>query len=199
MALTVKADPIALDIELMLNESLSPKAKAEFAREQIEDVKQYDARILGRVPKVTVVVDGRNGASLESVKPNGVIVATFDVSNVDALAWIHQQLRAHSPVSHGYDPDPNVEYLDSHKLFADGQEVSIEGPFPPARRFVFVNTTPYAKKIERGASSQAPDGVYQAVAILAQPRFPDMDIQFEYHSGGAYSLMPAIVVSPRSS
>ncbi len=141
-------------------------------------------------------VDGRAGASLESVKPGGEIVATFDVGNVDALTWIYQQLREHSPVSHGYDPDPNVEYIDSHKLFADGQEVSISEPIQPARQWVFVNTTPYAHKIELGMSSQAPDGVYQAVAVLAQPMFPDMDIAFEYRSFGRYPHMPAIVVTP---
>ena len=40
-----------------------------------------------------------------------------------------------------------------------------------ADEYVFINTVPYARKIERGSSSQAPDGVYQAVAMLARDRF----------------------------
>lgn len=201
MSSSVIIDPIGRDIEVMLDQTLSPQAQAalfaEFAVEQIEDVKQFDSQALGRVPNVTVAVDGRAGAPLESVKPGGEIVAEFDVGNVDALTWIYQQLRAHSPVSHGYDPDPNIEYLDSHKLFADDQEISPDGPILPARQWIFVSALSYSRKIERGESSQAPDGVYQAVAILAQPMFPDMDIKFEYHTGNGYVRMPAIIITPR--
>ena len=44
-----------------------------------------------------------------------------------------------------------------------------------AEEYVFINTQPYARKIEgtggRRMAPQAPDGVYQAVATLAQRRF----------------------------
>jgi len=75
---------------------------------------------------------------------------------------------------------------------------------------VFLNIQPYARKIERGQSSQAPDGVYQAVATLAQRRFGNVaKITFSYRTaiGGAIIggrkgdrsdlRNPAIIVSLR--
>lgn len=198
MPVSITIEPINRDIELMLDESFSPEAQsamlAEFADTQIEEAKQVDAVVLGYVPRVTVSVDGVVGAPLKSVKPDGVVVAEFELVG-EALRWIYQQLRTHSPVSHGRDPDPNIEYLDSHKLFADGVEVDVAGVIPSAREFVFVNTTPYAHKIELGASSQAPDGVYQAVAVLAGAKFPDFEIRFDYRAIGSSAHMPAVVVT----
>jgi hypothetical protein len=46
-----------------------------------------------------------------------------------------------------------------------------------------VNTQPYARKIERGHSKQAPNGVYETVAHLAARRFGNMArIRFGYRS-----------------
>jgi hypothetical protein len=46
---------------------------------------------------------------------------------------------------------------------------------------VFINTQPYARKLEKGASSQAPDGVYQSVAVLASRRFGNIaKVRFGY-------------------
>lgn len=204
MSLRMHIDPLAEDFELILSETMSPSARsravAGFAKEQIEDVKQTNRAILGRVPHYTVAVDGRMGAALESVKPDGVIITEFDVDfDKEVLTWLHDQLRIHSPISDGRDPDPNVEYLDSHKLFADGNETDIAGEIPAAREFVFVNTVPYAAKIERGESTQAPDGVYQVVAVLGQGKFPAADIRFEYRSFAQFPHMPAIVVRSKRS
>jgi hypothetical protein len=180
MALSVRVPPpISRELELMMAEDLGPKAKsamlAAFAAEGIEDAKQINKRALGRVPPYDVYVDNREGAPLTSVKPDGVIRAEFHLVN-EALAWIMTQLQMHSPVLTG-------RYASSHELFADGVDTENPNNAPPAEEYVFLNIQPYSRKIERGLSPQAPDGVYQAVATLAQRRFGNVaKITFSYRT-----------------
>jgi hypothetical protein len=188
----------------MLSETLSPEVQvqrfAEFAQEQIEDAKNHNRGILGRVPSYTVSVDGRVGAPLTSVRPNGYVIAEFELLN-DVLHWIREQLESNSPVLTG-------QYKTSHVLFADGNEVGADDVIPLAEEYIFTTPLPYARKIERGQSSQAPDGVYQGVAVLASQRFGNIArIKFSYraiHTGSiltgkagnkADNRNPAIVIT----
>lgn len=184
MALRTKVDPIDRDLQLLFAQDLSPQARskqlAEFAAESIEDAKETNRRVLGVVPPHTITVDGKEGAPLASVRPDGIIRAEFELVN-EALAWINTQLQMHSPVRSG-------RYAKSHELFADGVDTENPNNPPPAQEYVFLNIQPYARKIERGQSSQAPDGVYQAVATLARRRFGNVArIDFSYRTaiGGA--------------
>jgi len=190
MALSVRIQPISRELELFVKEDLGPKARsamlAAFAAEAIAEAAQQNAKVLGRVPPYDVYVDGREGAPLTSVKPEGTIRAEFQLVN-EALAWIATQLQLHSPVLTG-------RYAKSHELFADGVDTENPNAAPPAEEYVFLNTQPYARKIEgyRGlggvvhrapSSPQAPDGVYQAVATLAQRRFGNVaKITFSYRT-----------------
>lgn len=189
---SVKVDPINRDIDLLLSQDLSGRAQsqafAEYAHGEIEDAKRTNQRILGRVPRHTVTVDGREGAPLATVRPDGVIVAEFELVG-DLLIWIEQQLVIHSPRKSG-------RYARSHVLFADGVEADVNKP-PVAAEYVFVNVQPYARKIERGSSSQAPDGVYQAVAVMARRRFGNVArVSFSYRTlSRAKDRNPAVVVS----
>lgn len=207
MALRTKVDPINRDIEVLFAQDLSPKARsatlAAFAGEAIEEARQTNRRVLGAVPPHTVTVDGQEGAPLMSVKPDGIIRAEFELVN-EALAWINTQLQMHSPVLSG-------RYAKSHELFADGVDTENPNAVPPAQEYVFLNIQPYARKIERGQSSQAPDGVYQAVATLARRRFGNLArIDFSYRTAIGGSVVggragdrsdmrnPAIIVRMRS-
>lgn len=179
MSLKTRVEPIDRDIELMLSEDLSPKAQsrkfAEFASGQINEVREVNRTILGRLPRYTVSVDGRMGAALETVKPDGYVIAEFELFD-DVLAWIGEQLEKHSPFLTG-------RYRKSHSVFADGIEVDLGAVIPNAAEYVFINSMPYARKIERGQSSQAPDGVYQVVATLARRRFGNIaKIGFSYRT-----------------
>ena len=179
MALSVRIQPISRELELFMKEDLGPKARsamlAAFAAEAIAEAAQQNAKVLGRVPPYDVYVDGREGAPLTSVKPEGTIRAEFQLVN-EALAWIATQLQMHSPVRTG-------RYAKSHELFADGVDTENPNAAPPAAEYVFLNIQPYARKIERGQSPQAPDGVYQAVATLAQRRFGNVaKITFSYRT-----------------
>lgn len=206
MAVRTRVDPIDQDIALIIREELSPKARSEvlarFAGEVIEEAKQTNRRALGAVPPYTVTVDGKEGAALTTVKPDGLIVADFELIG-ETLAWIYTQLQMHSPVLSG-------RYAKSHELFADGVDTENPNNPPPASEYVFLNMQPYARKIERGQSSQAPDGVYQAVATLAQRRFGNVaKITFGYRTAIGSGLVggrrgdrsnlrnPAIIVKLR--
>jgi len=194
MALQTRVQPIVRDLELIQRQDLGAKAQsavlAAFAAEAIEEAKQQNKRVLGVVPPYDVYVDGREGAPLESVKPNGVIRAEFQLVN-EALAWISTQLQIHSPVLTG-------RYAKSHELFADGVDTENPNAAPPADEYVFINTQLYARKIERGRSPQAPDGVYQAVATLAQRRFGNVArISFTYRTIRGGERNPAIIVRLR--
>jgi hypothetical protein len=153
----------------MLSESLSPKAQAqalaEFAREQIEEARQENRQSLGHDPRYTVSVDGREGAALTTVSPDGIIIAEFELVG-DVLNWIGQQLQIHAPEKTG-------KYKHSFVVFVEDS----------GKRYIFTNLQPYSGKIERGSSSQAPDGVFHAVAVLGQSRFGNIaHIEFSYHA-----------------
>lgn len=212
MAVKTKVEAIDRDIAVILSDTLSPaaqsKALAAFAGETIEAATRANRQILGRDAPRTIYVDGKKGAPLASVRPDGSIVAEFDVVS-DALAWIGEQLELHSPKA-SPDPNPSVVYKRSHELFADGTAVPIGEPVPSAEEYIFINTLPYARKIETGSSSQAPDGVFQAVATLGRRRFSKVArIAFSYRAAVSGAIVkgragnkssgryPAIVVKLR--
>jgi hypothetical protein len=194
VGLTARVEPLVRDIDLMTRDDLGAKGKsallAAYALEAINDAAAQNKQALGAVPPYDIYVDGTEGAALTSVKPDGVIRAEFHLFG-DVLAWIATQLETHSPVLTG-------RYAKSHELFADGTQLDNPNNPPPADEYVFTNIQPYARKIERGKSSQAPDGVYQAVATLAQRRFGNVaKITFSYRTVIGGERNPAIIVRLR--
>jgi hypothetical protein len=196
-----RAEPINREITLFLGD-LSPvefsRQFAALAAQHIADAKQINVRVLQREPPSTTYVDGRPNAPLGAVKPDGVIFTEFELLT-DVLVYIATQLEKFSPVRTG-------RYRKSHVLLADGAPMDIDTPslvpqIATADEFVFINTVPYARKIERGLSQQAPDGVYQAVANIARRRYTQIaKISFTYRTilggtGGPKSERnPAIIV-----
>ncbi len=180
MAIRTRIDPIGRDLDLIIDEMLSPEAQgrvfAAYAREQLGEAQQINQRVLGRVPDHETIVDGRRAASLDSAKVPGSVVFEFELVG-DAIEWIQEQLLKHSPFRSG-------RFRKSHMLFAGDVEVQFGAEVPPGKRYVFVNSQPYARKLERRTA----DGIFQAVAVLANKRFGNMvSARFGYHSlqGGA--------------
>ncbi len=179
MAVVIRVAPIDREVVISLTKGLAPadqsRELARFARQSLKEAQDINRASIGRVPEHTTIVDGRRGASEDSVKPNGVVTYEFHLLD-DLFAWIGQKLMEASPVKTGL-------YQDSHVLFADGVEVAPGSPLPDASEYAFVNAQPYARKIERGLSPQAPDGVYEGVAALAARRFGNLArIKFSYRS-----------------
>lgn len=188
-------EPIAKEVDDVLLDDFKPEERskvfAEYANEQILENARLWLQLLGHVVDFIVYVDGKRDVPLTDVRADGgEIDVEFEVAE-DVLRWIADQLEKHSPVGSGKDPHPGL-YKKSHVLFADGKEVEDITKTPPAAEYDFVNIVPYARKIERGSSSQAPDGVYQAVAILAQQRFGGIaDISFAYRTPEEGAIVPA--------
>lgn len=166
---------------------------AQFAREKLAEGEAINQSAIGYVPAHKTFVDGSEGRQEESVNPDGgVIVYEFELIS-EVLQWISITLEESSPVGSGSDPHPGL-YAHSHALFADGTLVDPNSPPPTAAEFVFMNSQPYARKIEKGFSNQFPDGVYQVVATLARNKFGNIaKISFEYRSlqGGAIGAWAA--------
>lgn len=188
MAITVKVEPINRDIRAFIDEDLSPsarsKALAQFAQETIDETRRENRAAIGQDQKYEVTVDGRRGAALVSVQPDGVIFVEFEYL-ADLVTWISQRLHENSPVHHPDRKKPSHApglYKRSHLIFIDGQQFTPGAPVPPVtEEVVFVNEVAYARQIELGESKQAPDGVYQAVALLARNRFGNLArITFTY-------------------
>jgi hypothetical protein len=178
------------DINILVSRTLSPEARqkiaAQEARRILSDAQEANARVLGAVPPHREFVDGRENAPLESVNPDhGKIVFEFSLLG-DLLEWVGRMLVENSPVGgppdSAHDPHPGL-YARSHILLADGVEVDVDNGMkvPSAQTYVFVNAAPYARRIERGWSDQAPDGVYDVVADMARRRFGNIaSIKFTY-------------------
>jgi hypothetical protein len=189
MSLKTKLKPIDSDIEVLLAETLSPEARskalAAFARKELKAAQEFNAAALGYTPTHTTAVDGRMGASEDSVKPDGRILYEFDLLN-GVFAWIGEQLVKHAPFKSG-------RFMRSFLFFADDQVVAPGAALPEAHEYVFISTVPYARKLERGYSDQAPDGVFEVVAKLAKNRYKgEATIRFSYRrvAENASGLIP---------
>lgn|SRR5262245_8774446 len=194
MALKTRFDPVekvtTAEILAALQEPEAKQAAADFAQEGIDEAKQINQSIFGRVPPYTVTVDGKQGAPLNTVNPDGgTIIVEFDLA-FDAIAWIAKTLLERSPVDSG-------EYKRSHMLLADGQETTMGGNIPPAQEYTFINPVPYARKIEIGKTKkgrsfviQVENRIYERVAQDARAKFGNLvDIKFGYRQPtGAYTL-----------
>ncbi len=180
MAISTRISIINRNAEVWFAEEMSPQARsaalAAFARSNLAEAQETNRKALGAIPPHLTIVDGSPGKSEDAVNPDGVIVHDFEVMD-DMFGFIDLLLIKHSPVRSG-------KYRKSHVLFADGVEIDPQSPtIPLAKEYVYLSTVPYARKIERGLSKQAPDGVYEVTAALAAKRFGNVArIRFGYQS-----------------
>lgn len=165
-----------------------PQVHARVARSEA-------ARLLGPSTQYRQFVDGREGAPLESVRFAGRIVFTVNRLG-DVIHWIYMQLVRGSPI--GPNTPPHLHYFEDHQIYVNGERVAaghVVNP-PPDAVVTLVDGRDYAAKIERGLSVQAPDGVYEIVAVAARRRFPNVRIVFDYMAlpGHKYRY-PAITIT----
>lgn len=201
--ITVKVEPLDRDIALILNETLGPQARskiiADHARAALREGQDKNRRVLGRTPPHKTFVDGAEAQGGEnSVRPDGRIVYEFELVS-ETLVWIGEMLTRNAPFKSG-------RFRAGFRLYADGSEVPIGKTVPPAQEYVFLNIEPYSRKIERGLSPQAPDGVFEAVAAMARGKFGNLaKIGFSFRTptgtgisrGGRSNRTPAIIVTVR--
>lgn len=177
-----RLDPLERDIRSIIDQDLSEEAQAAILREQAEmalkEGQAINEAALGYIPEHDTFLDGARANTLVNAKANSTVIYEFHLLT-DVIRWIDEQLIIHSPV--GSEPK-SPEYSKSHTWFADDFEFDVEN-IPPAEQYVVLSTVPYARKIERGLSRQAPDGVYQGVAASAVRRFGNIAyVGFTYRS-----------------
>lgn len=167
MSITARVQTMDRDVELLIDETLSPEAYSQAfgraARRIIERQDNENAASLGRDVTYDTFVDGRESSALETARSR--IVAEWDLMG-SLFEDVFAMLLEESPVLTG-------AYAQSITLFADNVPVAptATDAVPEAGEYFFAATVPYARKIERGQSSWAPDGVFQAVAAVASKRF----------------------------
>lgn len=202
-------DPFTREVALIVDDMTSPKKRsamlATFAREEIAVTKSRNEAAIGRtIRKPRVTVDGRRDAALGTVKPDGTIVAEFNIET-NALRWVLRELEQISPTLTG-------AYQDSHVVYADGVELQLgsNDDLPEAAEFVIASDLPYARKLDPqdslpARSKQAPQGVYAVIAAVAAKRFEgEAAIRFTFRDapvkgkggGGGEMRQPAIVIRP---
>lgn len=181
MPVAAKVQLIDRDVIFRLSAGLTPqdqsKAVAAYARQVIAAADAQNARAEGHQVTKRTFVDGAASADFERVRPNGTIVAEWDLGN-ELIQWIYGQLQAAAPVLTG-------KYKASITVYADGVQVENLAHPPEATEYAFVALVPYARKIERW------DGVFEGVASIASARFGNVArIKFSYRSpiGGANEL-----------
>lgn len=164
------------------------------------------------VPVITTFVDGRAGAPLETARDVILFRFAYQAEAVDAAITMLVQTAPYSPDHHNNLP----YYRDDFALFVNDEEVPIDSVIPPNATVTITNLIAFARKIEKGSSIQAPDGVFQQVARLLKQRFGNsMDIRFGYlpfpgqgpagpasrrggkRSRGQDDSFPSIVIAPR--
>jgi hypothetical protein len=183
-----RLDPFAREFEVMIDEIASPPARAqrlaEAAQAEIDRANEINRAALGGDPRYEVTVDGRRGAPVTTVKAGGMVFAEWSFMR-EVLEYIGAQLVLSSPVRSG-------RYSQSHILLIDGNEHSGGEPPETFDNAIFASVVPYARKIERGLSRQAPEGVYEVVAAMARRRFGNVaKVQFSYRSLVGMSMLEA--------
>ena len=164
-------------VELTVRRGTDPRKAArrvaDMHRARNRIIDEHNRRILGVVPPETDFVDGKQGVPFEMVRLDGGTILTRYETLAEVLQWIEFQLISNSPYLTG-------AYAGSHKLYADYDETDPSNP-APAETYTFISTLPYSRKIERGQSRQAPEGVYEGVAAIARSRWGHFaEIRFTY-------------------
>ncbi len=176
--------PFGQRIDVFTERHLTDKARREaVAKAAIEArdnaIQINTAALNGRAPQYDTIVDGRIGATELDVKKGGTIAYLFKLGAatmneaIDRAALTYAEL---APVKTG-------EYLRGLRLFVNGVEAAPVGASVvnvlPTDLVQLTNLLPYARKIEAGWSDQAPNGVFELVAMRLRRVFGNV-LRIEY-------------------
>jgi hypothetical protein len=178
MALRVKLAPINSKVIFEADGPASRetigKAFAEMVAKDIARIDRENTAIIGRkVPHSTAINSAEVAAIPGFIDPAAHVVARWQIE-VGAVAYAWDALHRAGPVLKG-------AYRKSHRIYADGAEVSGPDDTAGAREVLILSIVPYARKIERGRKGYAPGSVYQAVTALTAARYGNIArIKFTY-------------------
>lgn len=146
---------------------MSPEAAsrklAAFARRERDRVLEGHRARSGAAPTYTTAVNGRVGASEDSVVMPGPIVYTFDLG-AEVGAYAEEFFKARAPKLSG-------EYIRSLRAIVAGRYVPVRS-VSTGTPFTLVATAPYARKIEVGAMKmRVPPHVIEDLAQALKARY----------------------------
>lgn len=177
-----------------------------FATWAIGEKEDLERRQWGsKPPPVTTMVDGKEGASEFSVKPDGGVIAYEWQVLGDVFTLIEAELIRNSVVGKATDKRPGHPgmFQKSHDFMADGTPANPANP-PMAAEWIFQSLVPYSRKLEKRYN------LYELTADWAADRFGNQFriwMAYRATAGGTAtraeritaneSRMPALVIRPR--
>lgn len=141
------------------------------------------ARVLAGSPKPSgyrQIVDQVEGAPIESVEPDGMIVFSWQYMG-QVVQDIYEALVARSPVVSG-------AYVHGIEIVADGEPSAPDADFSLAKQVIIVATAPYSRKLEvhlrkdgRPFVVQVPPHIVEDTRDMAVRLYGDLaSIEFNY-------------------
>lgn len=163
------------EIFVSIENLTGPQASAALASLAAE--KRDEVIALDHPSSVTTYVDGREGAPLASVKPDGTVRFEFSYLDEIVRAVLDMLVSASPFAPKRSNANPPTHYRDEHAVFLDGVEVTaLPERIPPNSECVIANLQPYARKVEKGFGPNllSAHGTYEAVANLSKRRYGNM-------------------------
>ncbi len=161
---------------------LRRQALVDLAKEALADADAQNASVLGVAPPHLTIVDGRQGANEESVRLGGTIVYLFQLEGATLEQAVDDTFRILAELA----PIRTGRYQRSFGLFVNGVEREAGTAGAPIDigaddEIQITNLQPYARKLERGWSQQAPNGVIEvATATIRQRYGATLSVRFSY-------------------
>jgi hypothetical protein len=164
---------------------LTGAAEAGLAQAQ-----EINRAAVGHDVPYTQEVDGRAGVAFESAQPGSTIVIRFQAAGaalnaaVDEAIGLYRDLMPVGDRAEGDDRPGRAR--DSLMMSVDGAApIAVSGgrsvDLAAAAEVILFNPLPYARRIERGASDQAPDGVLNVIASA-------LDAEYGQRAGGLLAV-----------
>lgn len=179
------ATAFARQVEVFKNQ-LTGEARKQFviaaAVQARDEAMAQNEQALGRKPAVQTIVDGSPGAPLDALKPGGTIVFLFAVGEVTLQNAVDEAFEILARIS----PRLTGRYARSHKLLVNGVErdAATDGQaivLTAKDEVTLVNLQPYARKLEKGLSEFAPNGIYEVATAALKSRYGSLlNIRFGY-------------------
>ncbi len=172
------------------------KTIAETQKLLVKVAKREHAKVMATAPRpisFSRFVDGRKGATEETVKANGTILYTYPRLDLVAQFAMETLVRL-SPVLSG-------QYRNSHTLFLNGAAVSNLKNFKSGDEVTISNFVPYSRKIEIGKMNmRVPGNVYERAKRIVQARYGNMAaIDFTYRGLIGRASGSGTLVNPRTA
>ncbi|HVJ31662.1 MAG TPA: hypothetical protein VND94_00990 [Terriglobia bacterium] len=158
------------------------QALIQLAEESFATADRQNTEVLGRPAEYDTVVDGKAGVSPDRVKEGGTIVYLFKVGSASLQAAVDDAFRILMELS----PVLTGRYQHSFRLFVNGTERDASKEAGPieltdADEVEIVNMVPYSRRVERGWSNQAPNGVVEIATTALRAQYGNiLQILFTY-------------------